>query len=187
MKLYGFIYLTTNLCNGKRYIGQTKRSATSTYFGSGKAIRKALKKYGAENFTREILVYAFSKNDLDFLEEHFIKEFNATNERGWYNISPAPNVTSGFAGKKQSDKQKAIAAEFGRTRPATERMRENASRVGKLPRTKTQSDASKLKAKRMGDANAQPVVVNGIQYSSKTVACKALNIYPEKLRKMLAS
>jgi group I intron endonuclease len=187
MKLYGFIYLTTNLCNGKRYIGQTKRSATSTYFGSGKAIRKALKKYGAKNFTREILVYAFSKKDLDFLEEHFIKEFNATDDRDWYNISPAPNVTSGFAGKKQSDKQKAIAAEFGRTRPATERMRENASRVGKLPRTKTQSDASKLKAKRMGDANAQPVVVNGIQYSSKTAACKALNIYPEKLRKLLAS
>lgn len=185
MKFYGFIYLTTNLCNGKRYIGQTKRPVTSTYFGSGKAIRKALKKYGAENFTREILVYAFSKNDLDFLEEHFIKEFNATDERNWYNISPAPNVTSGFAGKKQSEKQKSIAAEFGRNRPATERMRENASRVGKLPRTQKQSDASKAKAKRMGDANAQPVIVNGIQYPSKTAACKALNIYPEKLRKML--
>ncbi len=187
MKFYGFIYLTTNLCNGKRYIGQTKRSPTSTYFGSGKAIRKALKKYGAKNFTREILVYAFSKSDLDFLEEHFIREFNATDERSWYNISPAPNVTSGFAGKRQSEKQKAIAAEFGRNRPATERMRENASRVGKLPRTVKQSEASKLKAKRMGDANAQPVVVNGIEYPSKTAACKALNIYPEKLRKMLAS
>lgn len=102
MTPYGFIYLTTNLINGKRYLGQTKRPDTFKYFGSGKAIRKALKKYGEQNFTREIIAFAFSKTDLDFLEEHFISEYNAVDSRNWYNISPAPNVTAGFTGKKHS-------------------------------------------------------------------------------------
>lgn len=106
MQAYGFIYVTTNNINGKKYIGQTKKSFDSAYLGSGKAIKRAIAKYGAENFTREIIAVAFSKCDLDFLEEHFISEFNAVADRNWYNISSAPNVTFGFAGKQHTQEWK---------------------------------------------------------------------------------
>ena len=41
----GYIYLTTNLINNKRYIGMTTKN-DSNYFGSGKLIKWAIKKYG---------------------------------------------------------------------------------------------------------------------------------------------
>lgn len=42
---YGFIYITTNLINGKKYIGQ-KKGYNDTYLGSGKILKLAIKKYG---------------------------------------------------------------------------------------------------------------------------------------------
>ena len=35
IKYYGFIYMTTNLINGKKYIGMHKGSETDDYLGSG--------------------------------------------------------------------------------------------------------------------------------------------------------
>ena len=49
-----FIYKTTNLINGKIYIGKYKGNRKN-YLGSGVILKKAIKKYGIENFTREII------------------------------------------------------------------------------------------------------------------------------------
>lgn len=47
---YGYIYKTTNLINGKIYIGQYKSNLfDSQYKGSGVILRKAFAKYGKEN------------------------------------------------------------------------------------------------------------------------------------------
>ena len=153
MKPYGFIYITTNTTNGKRYVGQSKKDPKIAYFGSGKAIRRALLKYGESMFIREIIMFAFSRKDLDFLEEYFIAEFNAVKDRSWYNISPAPNVTAGFKGKKHTQEWKDARAEFGRTRSATDKMRENMAKLGKLPRNENQLAASVKSATKMGLAN----------------------------------
>ena len=54
--MIGYIYKTTNLINGKIYIGQHKSSSFDTnYYGSGKLLIKALKKYGKENFKIELI------------------------------------------------------------------------------------------------------------------------------------
>ena len=45
--MYGFIYITTNLINGKRYIGQKKYDKEGTwknYLGSGTYLKRALEK-----------------------------------------------------------------------------------------------------------------------------------------------
>ena len=50
-----YIYKTTNLINGKIYIGQSIRKFSKSYLGSGVKILNAIKKYGKENFKVEIL------------------------------------------------------------------------------------------------------------------------------------
>ena len=49
--MYGYIYETTNLINGKKYIGQhVSETFDKDYYGSGKAFLNALRKNGKENF-----------------------------------------------------------------------------------------------------------------------------------------
>ena len=56
MKKYNFVYETTNLVNGKKYIGvHTTFNLEDGYLGSGKLIQLAIKKYGVENFKRRII------------------------------------------------------------------------------------------------------------------------------------
>jgi group I intron endonuclease len=80
------IYKTTNLINGKIYIGQDKNN-DPTYYGSGTILKKAIKKYGKENFKKEILENCHSSEELNDKEIFWIKETNATNKLIGYNIS----------------------------------------------------------------------------------------------------
>lgn len=85
---YGFIYITTNLIDGKRYIGQKKfDDYWKGYLGSGKHLREAIKKYGRENFSRNIVAIAYSKEELDDAEISIIKFLGADKSRDYYNIA----------------------------------------------------------------------------------------------------
>ena len=78
------------MVNGKKYIGQKcfdTNSMWKSYLGSGTAFKKALKKYGRENFSREIIAIVYSKMGLDLLEIEFIKSHNAVENREYYNVS----------------------------------------------------------------------------------------------------
>lgn len=89
MKTYGYIYMTTNKVNNHRYIGQRAWSdpdKKDSYIGSGKAFLNAVKKYGRKNFSKEILQWASSKEELDELEKSFIKKYDAVNSPDFYNI-----------------------------------------------------------------------------------------------------
>ncbi|GJQ43839.1 MAG: hypothetical protein JETCAE03_33370 [Ignavibacteriaceae bacterium] len=79
------IYKTTNLINGKIYIGKDQ-SSNQKYMGSGKIIVNAIKKYGIENFKKEILEKCDDKNVLREREKFWIKELNSRYPHG-YNIS----------------------------------------------------------------------------------------------------
>jgi group I intron endonuclease len=80
------VYKTTNLINGKIYIGQDS-NADPKYFGSGNLLKKAFKKYGIESFKKEILEECTSKKDLNDKEKYWINFFNSTNKKIGYNIS----------------------------------------------------------------------------------------------------
>lgn len=82
MKPIGFVYLTTNIVNGKIYIGQYtfKKSSrlNATYLGSGTVIEQAIKKYGRKNFVRKILKVCFTVNQLNGYETYYILKYNPT-------------------------------------------------------------------------------------------------------------
>lgn len=73
--MYYTIYKITNNVNGKIYIGkhQTKNPMDG-YYGSGKLIREAIKKYGKENFTKEVLFLFDSEQEMNQKEKELITE-----------------------------------------------------------------------------------------------------------------
>ena len=84
------IYKTTNLVNSKIYIGQHFTSADDGYLGSGKYFKRAVKKFGKDNFVRQIIEFC-DFNNLDEKEVYWIDELSATNPKIGYNISPGGN------------------------------------------------------------------------------------------------
>ncbi len=80
-----YLYKITNLLNGKIYIGvHSSKRKTDRYMGSGKAIKKAIKKYGEKNFKKEILEYFESDQEMfdrerEIVNESFIKDYNTYN------------------------------------------------------------------------------------------------------------
>jgi group I intron endonuclease len=71
------IYKTTNIVNGKFYIGKDKHNNPS-YLGSGKILEQAILKYGKENFTKEVLEKCDNYDIWLEREKYWIKELNAT-------------------------------------------------------------------------------------------------------------
>lgn len=86
--MYGYIYETTNLVNGKKYIGQHKSSEFDpNYKGSGKLLKQAFSKYGWDKFSVELLVPCFSQEELNEEEIMTISHFNAVESSRYYNIA----------------------------------------------------------------------------------------------------
>lgn len=85
--MYGFIYITTNLINGKQYIGQHKGDGNDNYLGSGDELVLAIKKYGKQNFSRKIICFAQTPEELNELEKYYIKLHNAVESDNFYNIA----------------------------------------------------------------------------------------------------
>ena len=83
----GFVYQWTNLCNGKKYIGSHKGPETDGYIGSGLVFKSAVKKYGIQNFKRDILEYAFSVADITILEQKYLDLYQCAISKEFYNIS----------------------------------------------------------------------------------------------------
>jgi len=81
----GVIYKTTNLINGKIYVGQTARHLPN-YYGSGTWIKRSIKKYGLSAFEKEVLEECNSEMELDEREIYWIDKLNATDPQIGYNL-----------------------------------------------------------------------------------------------------
>lgn len=91
MKQY-YVYLTTNLINGKKYIGQHYGEVDDNYIGSGSTLKKAINKYGKDNFKKEILCICATPEELDKKEIELIEEYQAIENDDFYNIAVGGHV-----------------------------------------------------------------------------------------------
>lgn len=102
------LYKITNSINGKVYVGQTVRTLEERIAEhkrkSHTIIGKAIKKYGAENFTIELLKEASSIEELNDLEISWISQCNSLIPNG-YNQCFGGDNTKGFH-HRESSKQK---------------------------------------------------------------------------------
>jgi group I intron endonuclease len=96
------IYKTTNLINGKIYIGKDSRDDIN-YLGSGIKLLGAIKKYGKDLFKKEILEVCTTLEHLNDQEIHWISKFNATDPLIGYNIAVGGTGGNTRAGYSQED------------------------------------------------------------------------------------
>jgi group I intron endonuclease len=85
-KKYHYTYQIKNLVNEKTYIGRhSTDDVNDGYMGSGKILKRAIKFYGIENFSLEILGFFDSFEEL-VEEESFIVDDNFVIRNDTYNI-----------------------------------------------------------------------------------------------------
>jgi len=102
-KTQGFIYMLTYQPTGQRYIGrklltkahrrqQNKKIIRSRvesdwrdYWSSSPDIKTIIENEGTDNFKREVLVFAQSKGQLNYLEEKFLYTVGALESVEWLN------------------------------------------------------------------------------------------------------
>lgn len=90
------IYKATNKVNKKVYIGQTTKTLekrkkqhidrASKNISKCRKFSSAIRKYGADNFTWEILDTASTQEELNELEDKYIKQYDSINRDKGYNL-----------------------------------------------------------------------------------------------------
>jgi len=109
------IYLTTNLVNGKKYVGLDTHNRP-WYLGSGTVLKKAIAKYGKSNFKKEILEECTTIEELRERELYWISKFQAHTSPEFYNRTATLTPTEHRTGKPLSEEHKAKISKANRGR-----------------------------------------------------------------------
>jgi len=155
---YGIIYKATCTPNRKLYIGQTVQTLpkrrhghkVSAFLSKAKfAFPSAIRKYGWESFSWEVIDTAVSKEDLDYKEKYWIQELRTLTSSGGYNLN------DGGSNGKRSPETKALLSKIMMGRKLTEETKQKlrgkpmpdhvreAIRAGSLGRKQSQEEKDK--------------------------------------------
>ena len=166
--MYYILYRTTNIINGRFYIGIHKTSnLEDSYLGSGTLLLRAIKKYGSHNFKKEILEYHNNEESLCKREEELIT-YDFIKNNDVYNIMPGGKYGGKdrngltFSGHRHSDsakdkisksalgrfhteetKKKMVDNNFAKRNP--EKQREHASLAGGKSIPKSEDHKEKIR------------------------------------------
>lgn len=103
-KKYHYIYKTTNLINGKYYIGMhSTHNLEDGYMGSGRRLRYSINKYGKNNHKVEILEFVDSREELIKREEEIVN-LNEIAKQECMNLRVGG--TGGFSSEQQRENAK---------------------------------------------------------------------------------
>ena len=119
MNKYGYIYCTTDLKNGMKYIGQKKSDVfIQTYKGSGRIIRNKLKN-NFDRFRVDLIEWCYSKEELNKCEEDWTKAV------GLYPLSYNLRQGGMQSGLSDDTRKKISIAQKGKTRGKYSEERKN--------------------------------------------------------------
>lgn len=125
--MYYLIYKTTNLINGKFYIGKHQtENKNDSYLGSGIALEKAIKKYGRNNFIKEILFECNSEEEMNQKEKEIITD-DLIKNKNCYNIGLGGEGGAMFKGKHHTEETKQKLREKNKGRIFSKETREKIS------------------------------------------------------------
>lgn len=111
---FGYIYMTTDLQTGKRYIGQHVSSKFDPkYFGSGQILRHILK---TRPETIKVEVLEWCKQDISDREIYYIEKYNTmypngynlTTRKQWFSFSEPENISMRVKKFYQTEKGKEV-------------------------------------------------------------------------------
>lgn len=138
-----YIYEIKNLINNKTYVGRSSHTSLKrdrNYYGSGLAIKNAIKKYGKDNFKKTIIIDNIKtlEETIKLEEETILKYKN--NNQAEYNLSEKGygNDSSilSFKGLKHTEewkKQASIRLKNIKRKPHTEEWKkQNSERMKKI-------------------------------------------------------
>lgn len=97
------IYITENIINGNKYIGLDTNNDPK-YLGSGLYLKRAISKYGKDNFKKTILEECTSFDELCEREKYWISYYDAVNSEEFYNIAEGGN--GGWLGHEVNEKRR---------------------------------------------------------------------------------
>lgn len=161
-----YLYKTTNLINGKIYIGAHKsKRQDDPYLGSGKFLIRAIEKYGVENFQKTILEYfdnaeSMYAREKEIVNEEFLSRSDVYNAKhggeggfDWIN----QNGIGGFKGRTHSEetRKKLSLALIGRKRPDLSELNKN--RAPESWKKHGESMSKALKGKRKSEEHKQKI------------------------------
>jgi group I intron endonuclease len=175
--------------SGQAYIGQTnnlhRRNICHINTNGCRAFANAIKKYGWDNFTHEILAEGLSIEEANNLEEEFIKSYGTLSPNGY-------NLRTGGGNSSFSDETRAKLSEAGKRRTMPEHLKIRLSELGKaLPKErmdKLQEGAKRAQEKLKGKPHFNLGRQRSDEFKRKvSEATKAALSTPEARKKMSES
>lgn len=124
--MYGYIYLTTNLIDNKKYIGMHKYNGDGidpNYLGSGIHLRRAVEKYGKDNFTCEILCWCNTRDELLDKEKYYTDLYKAPINEEFYNIADGGKGGHSTYYVQPLTQKQLDTLEYGRHLPASDKQK----------------------------------------------------------------
>ncbi|UYM28897.1 homing endonuclease [Serratia phage vB_SspM_LC53] len=176
------VYKTTNLINGKIYIGVHKQTRSKDwYIGSGKAFKSALKKYGRESFSKEVL-FEYSNPKEAYDKEAELVNSDFVSDPDTYNLVPGG---IGGPGKKLSDSHIKIIIETKTGIPRTQEAKDKMSR--KIPSPNKGKILSPSHKDALSKAKLKKILVDDIIYSSSSEVAEEYGIALSTVRARIYS
>lgn len=176
------IYQITNTLNGKIYIGKHQTETINDgYYGSGVALKNAIKKHGKENFTKKILFVfdseeEMSRKERELVTEEFVRRVDT------YNLGVGGEGGPHFKGKKHGSYMKEINSSEEQRKKISEGLKRafnDGHTVWNKGKTQTEEHNRKTSAARKGKKHSPETI-------EKIKAARKKQVFSEETKRKMS-